>query len=413
MYALSALNYTLSVILLPMYTLSPDQQFVLDAVLRWYTEGAMRAPYLTLGGYAGTGKTTLLGVIRKELEKITPKLLVSFASYTGKAARVLRTKLVEQKVLLESDTVSTIHSLIYAPIMNEKQEIIGWKTKDTLDAKLIIIDEGSMVDETIWHHLMCYHLPILVVGDHGQLPPIKGSFNLMQSPQLRLEQIHRQAESNPIIGLSIQAREYGMVRMGSYGGGVMKYDMAESESQEVLSELLSRYTPDTLVLCGFNATRVKLNKHIRGALGFESGEPVSGDRVICLKNNHKKHISNGMIGTIKSISKVDDEWYQADIEMDEEGIHFHGLISATQFGAVPKLSSGGQVPTGSLNAKGDLFDFGYALTVHKAQGSQARRVILFEERSKHMDDLIWKRWLYTAVTRAEEELYVFGRQPSE
>ncbi|MEI7653596.1 MAG: ATP-dependent RecD-like DNA helicase [bacterium] len=396
-----------------MPTLSPDQQFVLDAVLKWYTTGPQRDPFLTLGGYAGTGKTTLLGVIRRELARITPKLQVSFASYTGKAARVLRTKLVEQKVLLESDTVSTIHSLIYAPIMNEKQEIIGWKTKDTLDAQLIIIDEGSMVDETIWHHLMCYHLPILVVGDHGQLPPIKGNFNLMQSPQLRLEQIHRQAESNPIIGLSIQAREFGMVRMGSYGGGVMKYDMAESDSQEVLSELLGRYTPDTLVLCGFNATRVKLNKHIRVALGFESSEPVSGDRVICLKNNHKKHISNGMIGTIKSISKVDDEWYQADIEMDEEGIHFHGLISATQFGAVPKPSSGGQVPTGSLNAKGDLFDFGYALTVHKAQGSQSRRVILFEERSQHMDDLMWKRWLYTAVTRAEEELYVFGRQPSE
>ena len=193
----------------------------------------------------------------------------------------------------------------------------------------------------------------------------------------------------------------------------MKYDMAESDSQEALSELLGRYTPDTLVLCGFNATRVKLNKHIRGALGFESTEPVSGDRVICLKNNHKKHISNGMIGTIKSITKADEEWYQADIEMDDEGVHFHGLISAAQFGAVPKPSAGVPTQMGPAQAKGDLFDFGYALTVHKAQGSQARRVILFEERSQHMDDLMWKRWLYTAVTRAEEELYIFGRQPSE
>ena len=58
--------------------------------------------------------------------------------------------------------------------------------------------------------------------------------------------------------------------------------------------------------------------------------------------------------------------------------------------------------------KGDLFDFGYALTVHKAQGSQAKRVILFEERFKQMNDEEWKRWLYTAVTRAEEELYIFG-----
>lgn len=393
-----------------MPTLSPDQQFVLDAVLRWYTQGAQREPFLTLGGYAGTGKTTLLGVIRRKIAHITPNLRVSFASYTGKAARILRTKLVEQKVLLDSDTVSTIHSLIYAPIINEEKQIVGWKTKDTLDAQLIIIDEGSMVDETIWHHLMCYHIPILVVGDHGQLPPIKGNFNLMQSPHLRLEQIHRQAESNPIIGLSIQAREYGMVRIGSYSGGVVKYNTVESDSQEVLSELLSRYTPDTLVLCGFNATRIKLNQHIRGALGFESIEPVSGDRVICLKNNRKKFISNGMIGTIKSISKVDEDWYNADIEMDEEGLHFHGLISAAPFRATSKRSVRTTSQMNTAETGGDLFDFGYALTVHKAQGSQARRVILFEERSQYMDNQMWRRWLYTAVTRAEEELYVFGRE---
>ena len=58
--------------------------------------------------------------------------------------------------------------------------------------------------------------------------------------------------------------------------------------------------------------------------------------------------------------------------------------------------------------RGDLFDFGYALTVHKAQGSQAKRVILFEERFSQMTDDEWRRWLYTAVTRAEEELFIFS-----
>jgi superfamily I DNA/RNA helicase len=56
----------------------------------------------------------------------------------------------------------------------------------------------------------------------------------------------------------------------------------------------------------------------------------------------------------------------------------------------------------------DLFDFGYALTVHKAQGSQARKVILFEERFPKMTDDDWRRWLYTGITRAEEELVLFG-----
>jgi exodeoxyribonuclease-5 len=57
---------------------------------------------------------------------------------------------------------------------------------------------------------------------------------------------------------------------------------------------------------------------------------------------------------------------------------------------------------------GDLFDYGYALTVHKAQGSQAKRVILFEERFSKMDSDGWKKWLYTAVTRAAEELIIIG-----
>jgi ATP-dependent exoDNAse (exonuclease V) alpha subunit len=58
--------------------------------------------------------------------------------------------------------------------------------------------------------------------------------------------------------------------------------------------------------------------------------------------------------------------------------------------------------------RGDLFDFGYALTVHKAQGSSADTVLLFEERNQHMSDDDWRRWLYTAVTRAERQLYIIG-----
>ena len=61
-----------------------------------------------------------------------------------------------------------------------------------------------------------------------------------------------------------------------------------------------------------------------------------------------------------------------------------------------------------LTMQGDLFDYGYALTVHKSQGSESDKVILFEERFKQMDDLLWKKWLYTAVTRAKNELYIIG-----
>ena len=389
-----------------MRTLSEDQERAISAILRWYTTDKAREPYVSLGGYAGTGKTTLLAVLRKELARVAPQLKVGFASYTGKASRVLRTKLIEEQAILAQDSVGTIHSLIYAPIVNSEQEIVGWNTKEALDRHLIIIDEASMVDETIWHHLLSYGVPLVVVGDHGQLPPIHGSFNLMENPQMRLEQIHRQASENPIIGLSIQAREHGLVRSSVYSDTVIKYNTAEPDSQEALHELLEHFTPNMLVLCGYNNTRIKLNKHIRAALGFESPHPMSGDRVICVRNNHKKHIFNGMIGTIQSLERVNNEWYRAQIAMDEEEGVYNGLIYAAQFDAATGTNFSDKR---SLTLQGDLFDFGYALTVHKAQGSQAKKVVLFEERFAKMDNDQWKRWLYTGITRAEEELYIFGR----
>lgn len=389
-----------------MINLSPDQQHVLDKILLWFKKDKGKKQYITLGGYAGTGKTTLISVLRQKLAKVDKDLKVGFVSYTGKAVRVLKIKLKEQKVILADDSVSTIHALIYSPLVNEREEIIGWQTKDEIESNLIIVDEASMVDEMIWHHLLAYKVPIIVVGDHGQLPPIKGNFNLMEEPELRLEQIHRQAKQNPIIGLSIQAREHGLIRIGKYSGAVRKFSPEDFDTQEAMGEMLLNFNKDTLILCGYNWTRRKLNNHIRASLGFENPHPQSGDRVICLRNNHKERIYNGMLGTIIRIKKKDLNWYEAEIEMDGEDINYQGLISVEQFNSEKPMNF---TEKRSQIMAGDLFDFGYALTVHKAQGSQSKRVILFEERFKQMTDDSWKRWLYTAVTRAEEELYIFER----
>lgn len=387
-----------------MISLSLGQKKVLNEVITWYKKDKTQSQlYITVGGYAGTGKTTLIAILRKRIVKIQKDIKVGFVSYTGKAARVLRNKLKEAKVLRSDDSVGTIHSLIYSPVVNEKEEIVGWKQKEEIDRDLIIIDEASMVDETIWLHLLSYKIPIIVVGDHGQLPPISGSFHLIASPELELIEIHRQAQGNPIIALSIQARINGYIRPGIYGNYVRKFSKDDIDSQETVSELLANYSPDTLILCGYNRTRKKLNLHIRNTLGFTSSLPQVGDRVICLRNNHEKHIFNGMTGTILKIVDENLQWYKAEIQMDGEDSMYKGLISKDQFMSDSALNF---TDKRSRIMAGDLFDFGYALTVHKAQGSQAKRVILFEERFSKMDDEAWRRWLYTAVTRAEEELYI-------
>ncbi|RJP47087.1 MAG: DUF2075 domain-containing protein [Armatimonadetes bacterium] len=387
-----------------MIILSADQKKALNILLTWFKKDRKITQFISLGGYAGTGKTTLIAILRGELAKIDKDLKVAFVSYTGKAARVLKHKLTDQNVVLPKDSVSTIHSLIYSPIVNDKEEIIGWQTKDEIECNLIIIDEASMVDEIIWHHLLAYRVPIIVVGDHGQLPPIKGSFNLMQEPRLKLEEIHRQARDNPIINLSIQARKNGVIEPGIYSSSVKKFAKDDLDGQDNLHEMLSNFKEETLILCGYNSTRRKLNNYIRQALGFESPIPQHGDRVICLRNNHTANIFNGMIGTIVHLRKKDSSWYTAEIAMDGEVENYQGLISIEQFNSETPLNF---TESRSTIMQGDLFDFGYALTVHKAQGSQAKKVILFEERFRQMDEDNWKRWLYTAVTRAEEELYIF------
>lgn len=387
------------------FDVSDDQRLVLNQLWKWLKHESKSKRYITVGGYAGTGKTTSTAVFRHYLHEVLPDWKIAFISFTGKATRVLKNTLKEQKALYPDDFIGTIHSLIYSPLVNSEQEIIGWDRKEELDYQLIIIDEASMVDYQIWQDIQRYGVPIIAIGDHGQLPPIEGSFNLMENPELKLEHIHRQAEGNPIIKLSMLAREKGEIMPGTYGDHIKKIDRSDEDSQDIIEQLINKSGDDSLILCGYNRTRVQLNNFVRTSRGIEVPEPRPSDRVICLRNNHEKDIYNGMLGTIKSISRDDEHWYYAEIDLDGETELYKGLILADQFNAETAKNF---TKKRAETLKGDLFDFGYALTVHKAQGSQAKRVILFEERFKQMDDEQWRRWLYTGITRAEQELYIIG-----
>ncbi len=380
------------------------QKKVLRKVWRWYIK--QNKPFLTFGGYAGTGKTTMIAFLRKELDNKFPELKVAFCSYTGKATRVLEETLKKHFALYEQDITGTIHSLIYEPVKDKNNRIKYWEKSKDLEADLIILDEASMVDAKIWADLRSYKIPILAVGDHGQLPPIEGSFNLMEKPDLKLEKIHRQAKGNKIIQLSEKVRNGEDVAFADYGD-VKKLDKTNYETQEYVEEMLRNFNKKLLVLVGFNWARVELNKNIRKLNNFYSEEPQITDRIICLKNNYSKGVFNGMLGEVRSIKPVANEkgeelWYQMEAKMDDGNI-YKGRVLKEQFGSKTTLRKAEGI---TFDEMGDLFDFGYAITVHKAQGSQAPKVLLFEQRFKNMEDEEWHRWLYTAVTRAEKELVI-------
>ncbi len=387
--------------------LSREQKDVLRDVAAWLSSGTKQT--LTLGGYAGTGKTTVIAALRLLLKKQRPNWRVAFAAYTGKASQVLAEKLHRTKLDLSKDSISTLHSLLYEPLSGPADSILGWNRKNTIPYDLIIVDEASMLTREMWQDVTGFGIPVLAVGDHGQLPPIGDSFALMKSPELQLTTIHRQAEESPIIHVATLARTEGHIPVDHFGAGVQKYDMTSSDAQLLIEELYQSYKTDTLFLTGFNKSRIGINHSIRRTLSLNLETPEAGDQVICLRNSWQKGIYNGMMGVLSHIkvASTDSNLYSSyDLTVTDTAgkILYSGLSVQEQFGAENTLPLGPK----ERAIVGELFDYGYALTVHKAQGSQARKVVVIEERSQHMSDEEWSRWLYTAVTRAEEELIIFG-----
>lgn len=385
--------------------LSPDQLKVFAACIDWLNNPT--GTHLSIGGYAGTGKTTLIGVLRKYIAKFDPKKRVAFACFTGQASQNLGNKLREQQAVFpDKDTNGTIHSLMYTAVLDTDGRISRWKRNERLEYDLIIVDEASMVTQDIWMDLCLYNIPILAFGDHGQLPPIGDGFNLMEKPELRLETIHRQAAGNPIIHLATLARTGQEIPFATFGPGIKKLSKSSEEASELMEQYFSSFTDETLILCGSNKTRVRLNAQVRAALGIESQEVVKRDRVVCLKNNYQNKdgiIYNGMIGKVTELQAEGEHWYQATIEFEVEQKTYQGKISKHQFNATKQIEG---IEGLHFTKIGDRFDFGYALTVHKAQGSQAKRTLLFDESYLFRENQA--RWLYTAITRAQEELYIFS-----
>src|SRR4029079_19254726 len=155
--------YTARVPLLPMPVFTPHQDAALTAAANWLKGARGRASIFRLFGYAGTGKTTLAKHIAAGVDG-----KVLFAAFTGKAAMVMRHKGCER--------ASTIHSLIYRPLDSDSEvpSFELWDNAPAGNAKLIVIDECSMVDAELGRDLLSFGVPLLVLGDPAQLPPVQG-----------------------------------------------------------------------------------------------------------------------------------------------------------------------------------------------------------------------------------------------
>lgn len=299
----------------------------------------------TLGGFAGTGKTSLIPQIRDMLHFNS-----AVVTYTNKAASVLREKGIED--------ATTIYKLMYQ-LIDEDNMI--WRRKDELEVSVVIVDEASMLGQNIRDDLESYGVPVLYVGDPFQLPPVNEA-SVMDHCDFTLTEVRR--HGGKVLEIATAIRE------GRSYPDVDQYDLSDSDLSSA-----------DIVICYTNARRMSLNQRIRKHRGF-IGLPQKGDRMLSVKTNYDWGIFAGELGT-----------YVGGNGSRRFEILFDGWADTVVFTNGYLMQANDNAYSQDLRGRACL-DFGYVTTAHKAQGSSFDKVIVWEESRSDA------RWKYTAATRA-------------
>jgi ATP-dependent exoDNAse (exonuclease V) alpha subunit len=291
---------------------------------------------------------------------------------------------------------------------------------DLGDYKVIVVDEVSMLPRPMWEKLVSHGIYILATGDPGQLPPINpdDDNHVLDNPHVFLDEIMRQAQNSEIIRLSMWIRE----------GKPLAQFPCKGEQVQIFTKgqvVEGMYGWADQILCATNNMRNEINTIVRNQKGY-GPEPEAGDKIISLRNHWEFFsrtgdwaLTNGSIGTIDSfhreirycppwISK-DPVTYMFTNMSIEDGDTFSSIPVDYQALTTGKaaLDSRQAYQLSKYNKMEAPYDFAYAyaITTHKAQGSEWGKVLIFEEgfpfeAEEH------KRWLYTAVTRASDKVVI-------
>ena len=397
--------------------LNESQKEAKRKIIKWYNDPLKKQVFI-LTGYAGTGKTTIISNIIDELQI---KSTTEFVSFTGKAAMVMNLKGVP---------ATTIHKLIYM-LDDEDQSALksnkAKKQKNNLNfvlvdalpnsIKLIVIDEASMISATILRDLLSFGVPVLLIGDPGQLPPIDDDPHILDAPDHHLSDIIRQDKDNPIIKVSQDILEFGRIRNIDYGKGVGVFIGRKLKEES--------YHAADQILCYRNSTRSDINEMLRKMNGFESPLPMAGDKLICTRNNWSIFVGdkgftyplmNGCIGFSETNCVAekyeDDEDFSTATASWMYGFNLCFRPDFAQRKTILKTFFSPFKDTsfsfsGLIKEDPDLtqFDFGYAITGHKSQGSEFEKVIVIDDIPRNiLSDEDIRKWLYTSVTRAKSQL---------
>lgn len=376
-----------------MITLTKKQSEAVKIMATNYTK---KEPITVISGFAGTGKSSIINYFIENNDLMDK---TRFVTFTGKASLVLQNKGLP---------ATTIHRLIYDAFRNKRTGKFIFVKKEVLDwrIKLLVVDEVSMVPANLLRDLMSFNIPIVALGDPGQLEPIGEDNGLLKQPDFFLDEIHRQAADNSIIRLSMLVREGRALPIITEDPFVKVLDKKD------LNIGMLQWADQ--ILCGKNNTRRTINADMRKALGHSGTYPNVGEKVICLRNywdninDSEDPLINGTIGMVTHVKKpkYDDP---TNILFEDVLMNVRADYSDSPWEHVQTDSNifKGFAPFSKQHPRSNKmyheFDFGYAITVHKAQGSEFEKVLVFEER---LGGGSHARWLYTAITRASDRIVI-------
>lgn len=368
--------------------------------------------YLT-NDYIVTHNTTLVRYLIERLGLDYEEVL--FVAYMGKAASQLSRNGLPAK---------TIHSAIYiyekkiARDENGKlifkengkpKMVSSFRLKEKIGKKikLIVLDEGSMVDKKTAEDLMSFNIPIIVLGDLNQLPPVFGKPYFLQNPNIVLRQIMRQSEGNPIIWLSQEILSGRDLTYGVYGNSavIRKSDINEFHFRNA-----------DIILTETNRLRYNINNYCREQIKQikRLDYPHVGEKVICRKNNWNKSIDDNIYmtnGTTGFVDYVHKESFNGktmciDFRPDFSKKVFKNVtFDYKHMYEMPSTSTDNEVPESYASIYNDKIEYAYGITTHASQGSQWDKCLyLAEGIMRNKEDKM--KIMYTAITRAKEGITI-------
>lgn len=366
-----------------------------------------------LTGGPGTGKTTVVKGILTVLEKAGCRILL--AAPTGRAAK----RLAESS----GHPAQTVHRLLeYQP--DGSGFNFGKNDSDPLDAEAIIIDEASMLDITLMHHLL-KAVPggcrLIFVGDVDQLPSVgpgsvlKDIIRSKKMPVVRLENVFRQAEVSPIVRNAHRINRGQMPEFAPHSDFEFVPFDNEYQAAEFVARLYGQVAAEhglqyVQVLspmhknpCGVQNLNKVLQQHLnppaadKGELVLPGGAVLrEGDKVMQIRNNYEKEVFNGDIGRIiridgGNVTVAYDDGGKPVFTSFEDEYEYEGI---------------GGNKTVYTSAEVDELQLAYAMSVHKSQGSEYPVVILLMVPGHYI--MLQRNLFYTAVTRARQKVVIVG-----